>query len=39
MPVIKKGKKWAIGSGKAIYNSKAKAERAYAGYRAKKHKK
>jgi len=37
MPVHKKGKKWAIGKGRAIYKSKASAERAYRGYRAKKH--
>jgi len=40
MPVIKKGSKWAIGSGKAMYTSKATAERAYRGYLyAKYHKK
>ena len=39
MPVVKKGNKWAIGSGKAIYKTKASAERAYAGYRASKHSK
>ena len=32
MPVRKVGKKWAIGSGKAIYPTKAKALRAYKGY-------
>jgi len=32
MPVRKKGNKWAIGSGKAMYKSKASAERAYKGY-------
>lgn len=37
MPVHKEGAKYAIGSGKAMYTSKAKAERAYAAYRAKKH--
>lgn len=37
MPVVKKGKKWAIGSGKAIYKTKKSAEKAYAGYRASKH--
>lgn len=37
MPVKKKGKKWAIGSGKAMYDSKAKAERAYRGYLYSKH--
>lgn len=36
MPVKKVGKKWKIGSGKAIYKSKASAERAYKGYLAKK---
>jgi len=36
-PVRKKGKKWAIGSGKAMYGSKAKAERAYKGYRSRKY--
>lgn len=39
MPVRKVGKKYAIGSGKAMYKTKAKAERAYAAYRAKKHSK
>lgn len=38
MPVRKVGNKWAIGSGKAIYKTKASAERAYAGYRASEHK-
>lgn len=28
MPVKKKGKKWAIGNGPAIYPTKAKAEKA-----------
>jgi len=37
MPVVKKGKKWAVGSGKAMYRTKAGAERAYKGYLAKKH--
>ena len=37
MPVKKKGKKWAIGSGRAIYKTKAAAERAYRGYLASKH--
>ena len=39
MPVRKVGNKWAIGSGKAMYTSKAKAERAYKAYLAKKHSK
>jgi len=40
MPVRKASNgKWKIGSGKAIYKSKASAERAYAAYRAKKHSK
>ena len=40
MPV-KKGSngKWKIGSGKAMYKTKAAAERAYKGYRASKGKK
>jgi len=37
MPVRKVGRKYAIGSGKAMYKSKASANRAYAAYRAKKH--
>jgi len=37
MPVRKVGNKWAIGGGKAMYKSKAAAERAYAAYRAKTH--
>ena len=41
MPVLscrKKGKKmFRIGSGPCVYQTKAKAEKAYAGYRAKKH--
>lgn len=37
MPVIKKGNKWAIGGGKAMYRTKAAAERAYHAYLAKKH--
>lgn len=37
MPVIKKGGKWAIGSGRAMYKSRAAADRAYKAYRAKKH--
>lgn len=37
MPVIKCGNgKYRIGSGPCMYTSKAKAERAYAAYRAKK---
>lgn len=32
MPVRKVGNKYAIGSGKAIYKSKKKAESAYRGY-------
>lgn len=32
MPVHKKGSKWAIGSGKGMYHSRADAERAYKGY-------
>jgi len=39
MPVRKVGKKYAIGSGKAMYDSKAKADRAYKAYLAKKHSK
>ena len=37
MPVIKVGKKYKIGKGKAIYKSKKSAERAYKGYLAKKY--
>jgi len=37
MPVRKVGNKYAIGSGKARYDTKASAERAYRAYRAKKH--
>ena len=41
MPVLscrKKGKKmFRIGSGPCVYPTKKKAEKAYAGYRAKKH--
>jgi len=37
MPVRKSGNKWKIGSGKAMYKSKASAERAYKAYRAKKY--
>jgi hypothetical protein len=36
MPVKKVGKKYAIGSGKAMYKSKASADRAYKAYLAKK---
>lgn len=32
MPVRKVGNKWAIGSGRAMYKTKASAERAYRGY-------
>jgi len=38
MPIRKVGKKYKIGSGKAMYKSKASAKRAYRAYRAKKHK-
>ena len=37
MPVKKKGKKWAIGNGPAIYETKEAAERAWRGYRGKKY--
>jgi hypothetical protein len=38
MPVRKcSNGKWRIGKGKAMYKSKASAERAYKAYRAKKH--
>ena len=37
MPVRKVGNKYAIGKGKAMYKSKASAERAYRAYLAKKH--
>lgn len=37
MPCIKVGNKWKLGSGKAIFKSKASCERAYAAYRAKKY--
>lgn len=37
MPVVKRGKKYGIGSGPAIYKTKAAAERAYKGYRASRH--
>lgn len=36
MPVKKKGSKYAIGKGKPVYKTKAKADRAYKGYLAKK---
>ena len=40
MPVRKcSNGKYRIGSGKCMYDTKAAAERAYAGYRAKKHSK
>ena len=39
MPVVKKGEKWAIGNGKAVYDTKEKAERAYRGYLVAKKKK
>jgi len=35
MPVHREGNKWAIGSGKAMYKSKASAVRAYRAYLAK----
>ncbi len=37
IPVRRVGNKWAIGSGKAIYDSKEKAERSYRAYLAKKY--
>lgn len=38
MPVSKcSNGKWKIGTGKCMYDSKAKAEKAYKGYMAKKH--
>jgi len=37
MPVIKVGKKYKIGKGKAMYHSRAKAERAYRAYLARKY--
>ncbi len=38
MPVTKcPNGKWKIGSGECMYDSKAKAEKAYKGYMAKKH--
>lgn len=39
MPVRKIGNKWKIGSGKAMYKTKAAADRAYKAYLAKKHSK
>ena len=39
MPVIKVGKKYKIGKGKAIYKTKESAEKAYKAYRAKKYSK
>lgn len=39
MPVVKRGKYWYIGSGKAKYKSKASANRAYKAYLSKKHSK
>jgi hypothetical protein len=39
MPVKKQGSKYKIGSGKAMYKTKASAERAYKAYRAKKYSK
>lgn len=37
MPVLKcSNGKWRIGSGPCVFGSKAKAERAYVGYRARK---
>lgn len=36
MPVKKSGNKWKIGSGRAIYKTKAAAQRAYRGYLAQK---
>ena len=40
MPVTKASNgKWRIGSGKAMYKSKAAAEKAYRAYLAKKHSK
>ena len=37
MPVIKVGKKYKIGKGKAMYKTRKSAERAYRAYRAKKY--
>ena len=37
MPVIKQGKKYKIGRGKAMYKTRKSAERAYRAYRAKKY--
>jgi len=39
MPVKKAGKKYKIGSGRAMYKTKSSAKRAYRGYLAKKGKK
>ncbi len=40
MPCIKCGSgKYKLGSGKCMYTSKSKCERAYKAYRVKKHKK
>ena len=39
MPVVKRGKFWHIGSGKARYKTKKDALRAYRAYLAKKNKK
>jgi len=37
MPVKKVGTKWAIGKGKAMYTTKAAAERAYEAYLARRY--
>jgi hypothetical protein len=37
MPVRKRGRYWHIGKGKARYKSKKSANKAYRGYRARKH--
>jgi hypothetical protein len=37
MEIKKVGKKYRVGRGKVLYKSKAKAERAYRAYLAKKH--
>jgi len=37
MPVIKVGKKYKIGRGKAMYKTRKSAERVYRAYRAKKY--
>lgn len=40
MPCIKcSNNKWRLGSGNCMYKSKAKCERAYKAYKAKKHSK